>query len=36
MMKLIDEIIEMASDSKKPVADALRKCLILMQYLGLK
>src|SRR5258708_7503199 len=28
-MKLIDEIVEMASDGKHPLADALRKCLIL-------
>lgn len=28
-MKLVDEIIELASDGKKPLADALRKCLIL-------
>ncbi len=28
-MKLLDEIVEMAADGKKPVSDALRKCLIL-------
>jgi hypothetical protein len=28
-MRLVDEIIEMASDGKKSLADALRKCLIL-------
>ena len=28
-MKLVDEIIEMASDGKRSLADALRKCLIL-------
>ena len=28
-MKLLDEIIEMSADSKKPVSDSLRKCLIL-------
>jgi hypothetical protein len=28
-MKLVDEIIEMASDGNKPLADAMRKCLIL-------
>jgi hypothetical protein len=28
-MKLVNEIIEMAADGKRPVADALRKCLIL-------
>jgi len=28
-MKLIDEIIEMAADGKTPLADALRKCLVL-------
>lgn len=28
-MKLIDEIIEMASDGKRSLADALRKCLVL-------
>jgi hypothetical protein len=28
-MKLVDEIIEMAADGKKPLADVLRKCLIL-------
>ena len=27
--KLVNEIIEMAADGKRPVADALRKCLIL-------
>jgi hypothetical protein len=26
-MKLVDEIIEMASDGKRSLADALRKCL---------
>jgi hypothetical protein len=28
-MKLLDEITEMASDGKHPLADALRKCLVL-------
>src|ERR1700674_5726811 len=28
-MRLLDEIIEMASDGKRPLADALRKCLVL-------
>lgn len=28
-MKLVDEIIEVASDSKRSLADALRKCLVL-------
>jgi hypothetical protein len=28
-MKLVDEIIEMASDGKRSLADALRKCLVL-------
>jgi hypothetical protein len=28
-MKLVDEIIELASDGKKSLADALRKCLVL-------
>lgn len=28
-MKLVDEIVEMASDSKRPLGDALRKCLVL-------
>jgi hypothetical protein len=28
-MNLVDEIIEMARDGKRPLADALRKCLIL-------
>ena len=28
-MKLIDEIVSMAADGKQPIADALRKCLIL-------
>ena len=28
-MKLVDEIIQMASDGKRSLADALRKCLIL-------
>jgi hypothetical protein len=28
-MKLIDEIIQMASDGKTPIADGLRKCLVL-------
>jgi hypothetical protein len=28
-MKLVDEIIEMASDSKEPLANVLRKCLVL-------
>ena len=28
-MRLVDEIIEMAADGKRPIADALRKCLIL-------
>jgi len=28
-MKLVDEIIVMAADGKQPIADALRKCLIL-------
>jgi len=28
-MKLIDEIVEMASDGKRSLADALRKCLVL-------
>jgi hypothetical protein len=28
-MRLVDEIIEMASDGKRPLADALRKCLVL-------
>jgi hypothetical protein len=28
-MKLIDEIIEAAADGKRPIADVLRKCLIL-------
>lgn len=28
-MKLVDDIIEMASDSKRPLADVLRRCLIL-------
>jgi hypothetical protein len=29
VIKLVDEIIEMAADGKKPLADALRKCLVL-------
>jgi hypothetical protein len=28
-MKLIDEIIQISSDGESPLADALRKCLIL-------
>lgn len=28
-MKLVEEIIEMASDGRRPLADALRKCLVL-------
>jgi hypothetical protein len=28
-MRLVDEIVEMAADGRRPVADALRKCLIL-------
>ena len=28
-MRLVDEIIEMVADGKRPIADALRKCLIL-------
>jgi hypothetical protein len=28
-MKLVDEIIEMASDGKRSLSDALRKCLVL-------
>ena len=28
-MRLVDEIVEMAADGKRSIADALRKCLIL-------
>src|SRR5258708_37789848 len=28
-MKLVDEIVELASDGKQPLADVLRKCLVL-------
>jgi hypothetical protein len=31
-MRLVDEIVELASDGKKPLADALRKCLILAAW----
>jgi hypothetical protein len=32
-MKLLDDIIDMASDNKEPVGSLLRKCLVLERQL---